>query len=269
VGFEGRELVHPLAFAAGCLVWLPVGVWVVALLQWTIQGDIDFISGLIGTLIGITLGLFTMMPPDPTLAPLFFSVAVATVMLFPVLQRGYNRRALHQIDIDQLARAYELVGGNAGNVGARLKIAQIVYHKGLVGHAVGIGDKCLEGVPKKVFWNEIRMVNGWRYSMTANEERRAIACPDCGYSNLPGDVYCGRCNGPYLLRHLRSGSIGNAGFRRLVAGWLITVLFIAGVPAAARLLPPNLALLTVAGFMVVAILILFAAASASLRRGSS
>ena len=77
---------YPLYFVCGFIVWLPVAVWVMGLIHWMIQGDIDVISGLLGSVVAVTLGIFTMRPPVPFMAPLFLFAVLAILAVFPFVR---------------------------------------------------------------------------------------------------------------------------------------------------------------------------------------
>ncbi len=257
---------HPFVFFGGCLVWIPVSIWVIALVQWMIQGDIEVLFGLPGVVAGMALGALTLDPPNPALSPVFFATVVLTVFLFPVLRSTLSARELAQIDLDALERAYEALGQKPDNVGARLRIARIVASRGLPGHAAAIGDAALRGLTGAYYDGEARQIGLWRAQGAYPGASRSIVCVECGASNPPGDLYCRYCRAPFLL-HWAQGRWAVGGVAgKLVAGWIAAVAGIAGIPAAAVSLEPAWAIGVIVGVLLAVLWLLWSAFRPSRRQ---
>lgn len=229
---------HPFVFFGGCVVWIPVAIWVVSLVHWMIQGDLDVLFGLPGVVAAVALGALTLNPPSPALSPVFFSVAVLGVVLFPSLRAALDRRALALIDNDSLASAHAALKEKPDNVGARLRIARIVARKGLPGHAAAIAHEALRGLPETHFTSELREAAIWQAQGGYPDASRPIACAQCGEANAPGDLYCRRCRAPFLLDWALGKWGGGQTARKLIAVWVASIFAMAGVPSAAAALPP-------------------------------
>lgn len=250
---------HPFVFFGGCLVWVPVSIWVIGLVHWMIQGDIEVLFGLPGVVAGIALGALTLDPPDPALSPVFFALAVLTVILFPMLRSALQTRELAQIDVDALARAYEALSEKPDNVGARLRAARVVADRGLPGHAAEIGAGALKGLAGSHFEGEERQITAWRAQGGYPGASRSIVCAVCGASNPPSDLYCRHCRAPFLL-HWAQGRWAVGGLAgKLVAGWIAAVGGIVGIPVAALSLPPVASLAVILAVVATVLWLLWSA----------
>ncbi|MCB8933148.1 MAG: hypothetical protein M9921_12530 [Fimbriimonadaceae bacterium] len=236
---------HPLVFFGGCVVWIPVAIWVISLVHWMIQGDIDVVFGIPGVIAAFVLGGFTLNPPTPALSPVFLMVAVLGVVLFPSLRAALDRRALARIDDESLASAHDALKEKPDNVGARLRIARVIAQKGLPGHAAAIAYAALHGLPEAHFTAELREAAKWKAQGAYPDASRPIVCAACGESNGPGDLYCSRCRAPFLLDWAQGRWSGDRTARKLVAVWISAILAMVGIPSAAAALPPVVAVLAI------------------------
>lgn len=250
---------QPWVFFGGCIVWIPVAIWVLSLVHWMIQGDLELWIGLPGVLAAIVLGAFTMNPPHPALSPVFLAVAVLGVVLFPSLKAALNRRALAQIDDESLANAHAALKEKPDNVGARLRIARVVADKGLPGHAAAIAHGALRGLPEAHFTGELRQAAIWHAQAGYPNASRPIACAACSEPNPPGDLYCRRCGAPFLLDWAQGRWSGDRVARKLVGVWVAAILAIVGMPSAAAALSPLLGIVTIIGLFVMVALVLWVA----------
>src|SRR5437016_492008 len=99
----------------GCTVWIPVGVWIVSLLNWSIVGDIDGVSGFLGICTALLLGFFTFRPPVPGLEPYIFGAVLLSVVIYPFARAGMNRKQLTTIDVDGIEQGYALLEQKPNN----------------------------------------------------------------------------------------------------------------------------------------------------------
>jgi hypothetical protein len=249
---------HPLYMVCGFIVWIPVSVWVMGMVNWMIQGDLDFISGLLGSTVAIVLGVFTMWPPVPALAPLFLFSIIAIIALYPFVRDILEKRAHVQIDVEAVERAYESLDEKPGNFGARWRLAQVLYTRGVTGHAVAIAEDLLEGADQQVFHEELRILGRWREDIRIDASR-ALPCLECHAMNDPGELYCRRCNGKFLLDYARGRWFGRRSVRRLISLWAAGVAGLVGVPTAATSLSPNTSVVVVPLLMLVSVLIIWRA----------
>lgn len=247
---------HPGSLVAGCAIWVPIAIWVIALVQWAVQGDVDFLSALAGILIGIGLGMTALLSKDPVMAPLILSGVLITMVVFPFARRALNKRALEQIDIDTIERAYEMLREKPGNAPSKFRLAKAIYHKGLPGHALKLAEDALLDMPQSAFLEEHRIVKTWRHYKMSSAQFQPLACLQCGKPNRPGLFLCESCGAPFLLEHARGAWVGPAMARKFVAAWSGIIVALVGIPLAARSLPPAAAIAVIVGLMVLAIVIL-------------
>src|SRR5687768_6967928 len=199
---------EPWAFFGGILVWVPIAIWIISLIHWTVQGDVDVLISLPGILVAIVLGVLTLSPPDPRLAPLFFLTVMATVVFFPFVRSALIQRALHRVDVEQLEKACDVLHQRPANIGSELRIARILYDKGLLGHAIGIAERVLQDSPGTLFAEEQRMLAQWRAATHGRNLNEQILCVDCGFKNAPGRAHCSRCGAPYPMDYLKGRLVG-------------------------------------------------------------
>lgn len=226
-------LESPLAGFCACIVWFPVGVWVISMLNWTIQGDVQAEFGIVAILVGLGMGFLTSVPPDPALGPWFFLLVLVTMAVYPAVRHFAHQRALAEIDLDAVRGAYDALALRPDNVSASIKLAEALYRRGLVGHAIGIAEIALQHAPPNVFQAEERLVQGWRVAANDPAYFAPVPCQQCGHKNPPGFTYCERCRGAYLLDYGRVMWMGPGVGPRVIASWAVGVVVLMGIPATA------------------------------------
>jgi hypothetical protein len=224
------EVPQHLPLVLGTLVWIPVAIWTVSLIQWMITQDVDGLSGFFGVCLGIVLAILTFKPPEPIWSPICFAVVCLTVLLFPVVRAGIDKRALISIDLDTLAKAYRTLEERPDNLGARMKVARLVYNRGLNSHAVGLAERALKGLPESLFTDEYKLLATWRLAGGPGGIRpQMLPCLECGLPNPPGELHCARCGAPFLLHHARGNWLGPNLARKVVSFWAGSMLVFAGL----------------------------------------
>lgn len=249
---------NPLWLFSAIVVWLPVSIWVVSLIHWMIQGDIDVILGLAGSIIGLGLGMLTVKPPNPTYSPIFLTAILAVMVLYPFLLKLMNERAHSAIDVELVRRAYEMLDENPNNFGARWRLAQQLYNRGVYGHALQIAEDLLANADPDIFQDEIKVLNRWREQIHPDEVR-PLPCLECGWMNEPGQIYCQRCHSKFLLDYAKGKWLGYRAIRRLISVWIAAVSGLVGIPTALAALEPKQSLVVIPLLMIVSILIIWRA----------
>ncbi len=242
----------------GCLVWGPIAIWVYGLISWTVMGEIDALFGIVGAMLGIVLGAAIMLQPNPQLAP-FLVVGVFTlVAIFPWLRSIAQKRELAMIDIDAIERAYEQLQERPDGFGPRIRIARLIYARGLHGHAIVLAEETLKPLPRSIVEDDMRQLRLWKLAAQPHDFQ-SITCVDCGRENPPGTLFCSRCRAPILLFHARGAWTGRKTTRKLLAAWVACMAGMVGIPLAATTMPPamsgvvvSLLLLGAAGLVYVA-----------------
>jgi hypothetical protein len=241
----GRFSGDPLMVALGCLVWIPVCIWVISLIGWMVQGDIDFGSGIVGVFMGFALGVLTMSPPKKELTPLLFAAVLLTVVFFPLVRSALNRRSLDKLDIEAMENVYEMLRLRPDNSALQFKLARMLYTKGLRGHALVIGQAAIQHLPRQAFEEEHRTLNGWARTPMPPDMLRPLNCIECSHPNAPGVLFCQRCHSAFLMDHVAGRWVGRGQARKLLSVWAALMAGIVGIPFASSMLPPALALVVI------------------------
>ncbi len=220
---------------AGCLTWIPVAIMAVSLIQWMIAGDIDLPSGFLGLLVSVGLGTVAMRPPAPIHAPIALFVAVATVVVYPFLRGTMQMRELKNFEVDELERAYDLLGQQPMNPLPKFRVAKQLYVLGLHGHAIRIAEAVLPQLPKDLFTDEHRIWRQWQYTPQTPAMFAPISCSECGHRNDPGRTHCFQCGAPHLLNRFRGKILPKSQGRKILAAWIALVIMLVGLPFAGNL----------------------------------
>jgi len=239
----------------GCIAWIPLAVWIVATVHWMIGGEIDVMTGFGSIFVAVGLGYEAMNPPVPQMAPMTVVAVTLTVIMFPFVRAAMNKRALRQIDIEELEKAYAALHGRPDNVLAKIQIAKILFGLGVCGHAMRVVENLMPHMPARFFTEEIRMLKRWHMMGLEAHYFQPITCVECQTSNQAGDVYCRQCGSPYLLDFVKGKVVGTRLGKKLMAAWISMIAVLIGIPAASALPPvPGvlavLSVLTLASGMV-------------------
>lgn len=224
---------NPGGFWFGLLVWIPVAAWVVAMVQWMVIGDIDALFGVPSIIVAFGLGALTNHPPDPRLSPVFFGGVVITVMVFPAIQRGLQKREMARIDIEKMEDLYENLGFRPDNFSALFRLSEVLWYRGYHGHAVGLADSALHRMDPSLFKEEHDAVSRWKHQLGPNFLPKPVRCLQCGLMNQPGSHLCERCKAPYLLLSARTAWLGPSIGRRILGGWIVALVILVGIPTTA------------------------------------
>lgn len=231
------EKTSSLAILIGCLVWAPIALWVYSLISWTIMGEIDALFGIVGAFLGIALGVAIMLQPHPSLAPYLVASVFTLVLVFPYLRSVLTRRELAQIDIESIERAYEQLDERPDGFGPKMRIARLIYGRGLRGHAITLAEEALKPFPRSFVEDDLRQVRIWK-ATAIPDDFHPIRCLECGKENPSGTLFCLRCHSRILLRYARGSWSGKRSARRLLAAWIASMAGLVGIPLAGIALPP-------------------------------
>lgn len=249
---QERLFENPMGFFSGCIVWIPIAIWIVSIIGWMVQGDVEPGPGVLSIAAAFVLGYFAMMPPMPEMAPVFAVAAFSVIAVFPSMRASLNSRALAQIDIETIEKCYEMLREKPGNVGAQLRLARTLYVRGVRGQAVSIAEETVKNLPRIGFEEEMRQVRQWKAN-TVKDDFRPIVCVECGNANEPKRVFCACCNSPFLLDYVKGRWIGRKQARRLLVTWTAMVAALGGIPLCISQLPGVFAYLGSAGVLIGAV----------------
>ena len=249
--FTERVMATPWVFALGCLVWVPVAVWTVSMVGWMVHGEIEALYGVLALAAIYAMAYLTTRPPDPVFSPFLFVGVLGTVVMYPVFRRSFEGRANRRIDLDLIAGAYETLAVKPDNVGPRIRMAEIVASRGMYATAVQILEPCVPSMAATVFPNELKAYASWRAAAWDANAYAPLPCPACGMRNPPGELYCRRCRGPFVLDRARGAWLGSGVSRRWLSSWLVGTLVVVGVPLVAHSgWPPAVVFVVVVSMMV-------------------
>ncbi|HWD40545.1 MAG TPA: zinc ribbon domain-containing protein [Fimbriimonas sp.] len=223
----------------GCLVWLPLAVWILAVIQWTIGGDVDPLTGVVGIFVALGLGYAAVSPPVPIVSPIACGIVFLTVLTYPAFQLFLHKHQTHSIDIEVIEKAYRGIGQHPANPLVKFKLAEAVYRVGLIGHAVAIGDAALANVPERIATEEHRVLKRWKSSGVPPNTLQPIPCVDCQTPCEPGWTHCRNCGGFFLLDRSKGKILPTGVVRKLTAIWVTAVVLIVGIPSLTALPTPS------------------------------
>jgi hypothetical protein len=253
-----RVLEHPASFMAGWAAWIPLAIWIVALVHWIVSGEIEVVFGLAGIVAGLLLGFVAIIPPTPAFSFIALALITGTVVGYPTARGIFAKRQLKAIDLESLERAYHSVSLRPDNIAAKFKIARLVFEMGYPGHALRIAEGCLGAAPQAFFQEEHRLVAHWRKMPLRPQAFDPLNCIECGQANVAGNIKCAACGAPYLL-HRAQGKVlpGDLGKRLLIA-WMAMVGALAGTALMFKVDGP-LRVFGIVGFLCAAFVVLIIA----------
>ena len=219
----------------GCILWLLICGYCVFLVQWTIGGDIDLVTGILGIALYMGCGISVFAPPAPGIAPVCAIAVLASGPMFPVIRWAMHRRDKKGVEIEAIKIAYEGFIFRPDNPTAKIKLARHLWNLGIHGHAYRIAESAIPGLPRQYFPDEHRMFGAWQMRPPAASSFDPIACAECGHANHAGNIHCAACGAKFLLLRVQGRSLPSAFGRRLLGGWLAMLLAIVGIPYASKL----------------------------------
>lgn len=240
--FIDRFSADPIGAFSACFVWIPLAVWIISLIGWMVTGDMEILYGVAGIGAGIGLGLATAFPPDKSLSPLILIAVIVTTVLFPFARAAMNRRALVAIDIEQMEKFGEALRLKPDNVGAMIKLAELLYKRGFPAQAIALAEKALVAMPPSLFRPEHNMVSAWKMVVTDPALFRPVPCLHCGEPTPPGELNCPHCGYPTVLEMAKGKWVPHGTGMQLIAVWIGALIVFVGLPATAKLSQTSLAL---------------------------
>ena len=247
----------PTMLFNGCAVCIPVIIAIVYLAGWMITDEIDVIAGTAGIILALAVMVVAIKPPDPRVPYILLAGSIMTLIFFPIIRNALRSRDMHLIDLEGIERAYEKLEERPANAALKFKIAQLAYQKGIQGHSLRVAEEALKGLPERLFSDEHKTVRRWQAMGLPHAAFRPLACPECGFMNEAGEIYCQRCGARFLLDLARGSFIGKNTAKKLLALWLGLMLALIGIPVAVVVLPPVPAVVVVTLVLVAAVWIVF------------
>lgn len=221
---------NPYAFAAGCVAFIPVAVWVISMINWMIMGEIDGIFGTLSISVAIALGYFTAAPPRPELAPLFLLGILAMICLWPVIKSSADLRLNHVARLDELDRAYERLSLGKRDPGALFKLAAACHSLKMRGPAIVIAEEVLPKLDPKYFADQHRLYQEWKSIPPYPGMFAPTKCPNCRVENGPGLPFCPHCGEPQYLTIAERGWKPNSLTFRVLGAWMAGTAVLVMIP---------------------------------------
>jgi len=208
---------------------------VLTLISWMMENLLDVGPGLGGIAILLIVMLVTIFSKSHFVAGAVIVVLLNLIVFLPYAIEQAAKAEMQGTDIDKLDRVHKEISERPENIASYFAISELVYDLGLPGHAVAIAERTLSRLStetdpiknqsiRDIFKAEESRAREWRRNIKDQKEFRPVACPRCGHRNEPGNIACGKCQGPFLLDLARGIDPRQKIRSRLVLGWA----FIAG-----------------------------------------
>ena len=263
MNFQERLASDPLGAICGCVIWIPIAVWTISIIHWMVSSEIEVLFGVLALGSAIGLGVLTVNPPHPGLSPLILMAVVVTVVFFPLARTAINRSALAAIDIEQMDKYYEAFLQRPDNAGAQIRLAELLYIRGMRANAIALGERALLKLPISHFRSEHQMVGSWKLQSNAMSMKPVTRCVNCGFENDPADLRCVKCGSAHIMDLARGKWFGVGAGKKLIAVWIGLMSAFVGIPLAAQFAQKSsgLALLAIVAQVIVGIVLVVTAFS--------
>lgn len=228
--FLGEAINRWGVFLSGCLIWIPIAVWVVAVIHMWVGGDIEAPFAVAAIFVGLAIIALTIRPPVDWLSPILFAGTIVTMVLFVPVRRLAMEHELKAMDGDRLERALDACIARPDNSTSKLAAAEILFKHGQVAHAVALAETALAGANTAHFRTELAALAKWK-AIVARTGSEVGPCIRCGAKNPPGTLECARCGAPVMLESVRGHAVKGELMHKLAAAWAIGTLVVVGVPA--------------------------------------
>lgn len=189
-------------FLVGFFIAIPLAIWSVVMLWEVIADKIDWTSGILGIVLGLSLGVINLVANKPWVSMSCFITAFLLSPLYFLTRYVVEQLSMKRFDNERLLNAHDTLKLRPDNMMAKFKIAEILWDSGYRGHAYGYAANLLPNMPHTHYANEHHTVKKW-YGQIGNEDLAPMKCKACGHMNPPGDIYCERCKTEYLLLAFR------------------------------------------------------------------
>ncbi|MCC7101870.1 MAG: hypothetical protein IT206_02185 [Fimbriimonadaceae bacterium] len=234
---------NPLTFISGCLMFVALAVWGVAIVHWMIGGEVEAWLGVLALGIGVVLCYVAQAPPEPWVSPVIVACLVITPALIPFIRRSLDERELKQMELDRMEKLISAILRQPDSTISRMEVARILVQFGYLANAIGIAE-LIKSAPLRQMDAEKREIKRWEF-MLNDQNSSVIPCLRCGNAGHASALVCPHCQANYLVLYLRGRIVGPALARKLLVGWLLGVGLLLAIPLAATTLPPAGSLLII------------------------
>lgn len=234
---------NPTSFLFGCIIWLALAVWGVAIVHWMIGGEIEAWLGVLALMIGILMCYVAQKPPAPWVSPVIFISMMVLPVLLPLIRRSLDERELKNMELERMEKFITAILRQPDSSISRMEVGRTLVRYGYVAHAVGICEM-IKSAPLRQMDAEKREVKQWEFALNP-QTSHVIPCLRCGSPGHPSALLCPRCQSNYLVIYLRGRVLGPALAKKLLVGWLLGVGLLLAIPWISMVLPPAGSLLVI------------------------
>lgn len=234
---------NPMTFIFGCIIFVALAVWGVAIVHWMIGGEIEAWLGILAIGIGLALCYLAQAPPAPWVSPVIFFSMICMPVILPFIRKSLDERELRSMEIDRMEKFISAILHQPGSTISRMEVARTLARFGYVAHALGVSE-IISSAPLRQMDNEKREIKRWEFMLNP-QNSHIIPCLKCGSPGHASALICPRCQANYLVIYLRGRIVGPALAKKLLVGWLLGVGLLLAIPWAAMALPPAGSLLII------------------------
>ncbi len=234
-------------FAVGALL---AGYPVYRFVGWWIEGSIT--GGELAVFVCTYIGLMGLLLASNSawLAFMALILLVSGVALVPWIGDMFNRRALRQMDEEEMYRARDVLAQNPDNHLARVVLAEKLYKLGRLDEAIEHLEYAVENSPG-ISRIERGKLQSWKREL-AFAQRHLVLCPMCGAEN-PGEARrCVQCGSPIETFHaLKEWASQEQVVQKVLRLWLMVMAVLTVLGFVFILLPADIqGLVTIAALIV-------------------
>lgn len=226
--FEEYFQQNPLGVILGCAIWIPICIWTITMIVWTIRAEMEAWYGLPLAILPLGLGLIANSPNQPVwVGPAAFFMVIGLMAAFPIVKGISDTRTDYAFQMESAEEACQTLRQTPNNLGAKMRLGRVLVSRGFPAHAVALCEEALRGQDESAVRIEIRQVREWRGEVKGEYEIPEVKCASCGFNNLANVPLCGRCKEPYMLYVVRGD--GQPQPVKTAAGWVLVALIVLSI----------------------------------------
>lgn len=252
-----KILANPGGFVGGCLVWIPVAIWIYMAISWMLMGEAEIIPGVLCIMVAFSLGYFTSNPPTPMVGHILAATTALSLLAVPIVKHFTRTQMLQSIHGDQLQMYCDTLRQRP-NPGTEFRIAQALWDQGDTKRSIAIAHRVIPNMPVGIFGTEHREFQSWLMRSRIDPNtllQETQGCARCGRRCSISAVICPGCGNEVVLSAAKGTGAGLV--RQILIGWSLVVGLVIAMPLigvslpAAISIPIIIAVLVGAGFVLV------------------
>ncbi|HVT13274.1 MAG TPA: zinc ribbon domain-containing protein [Fimbriimonadaceae bacterium] len=230
------DAVSGFLIAVACGVVL--GIAVLLIIYKMVDGDIPFLAGFAALVMVMFSMVLAIKAPFPAVPGIVLVMALTLMALFPYAEQKLEEFELRGIEANQIARSYAAIQMRPDNFAAKIELAKQLYAHQFPIQGINLMESTLQGLSaqrddvqnrsmRDVFYREDALLQRWKNTPTQTDAK-SFVCPSCGNRNEPHEVFCTKCQRPYMLDIVRGQEVRPRVWGKLVLTWAAIALFIPG-----------------------------------------